>query len=227
MTFSKQQIKISNPQERPIEISLEEIIDKLLVYLDKYLPNFSEYLKKNTNHGAENSITQQLSTYLETRNKGKKIISNWSFHFRNQHALEGTHRSSDIGILVANQIINDLYFIFEAKRLPPDNSSIRQFEYINGKKGGIERFKSGVHPTKYGINGMFGYMQKENTTHWLSFLNTHIETLETNPIDTEVKWSKNEQLEYKSNFGKVDYLISKHASGSDTITLHHYWIDLQ
>ena len=74
---------------------------------------------------------------------------------------------------------------------------------------------------------MFGFIQKESTSHWLFFLNTHIETLETNPIDTEVKWSKNEQLEYKSNFGKVDYLISKHVFGSDRITLHHYWIDLQ
>ncbi len=228
MAISKQQISpISNLQEHPITTSLGQIVDKLLAYFDKYLPNFPEYLKRNTDHFSENSITQQLATYLDTRSTGKKVVQNWSFHFQNQPSVEKTHRTGDIGVLIANQMSNKLYFIFEAKRLPPDNSKARRYEYVSGEKGGIERFKTGSHPTKYGVNGMFGYTQKENTSHWLSFLNQHIEEQALNPIDTEVNWSKAEQLEHKKNLGNLDYLISQHPSQSYTITLHHYWIDLQ
>jgi hypothetical protein len=227
MTFSKQQISISNPDNRTLTFNLEDVIADLFPFLEKYLPNFPQYLKLTDADEAEKSITQELASFL---NSCDSRIGKYYFDFRNEHKPNKSHRSFDIGLLLtANTYGNKLIFIFEAKRLPPDNSTQRQYEYLIGKKGGIERFKTKAHSNKYNIttNGMFGFIQKESTTHWLSFLNSHIEKLETNPTDTEVQWSKNEQLEHKNSFGKVDYLLSKHPSESDTISLHHYWIDLQ
>ncbi len=227
MTFSKQQISISNPENRTLTLSLEDVIADLFPFLERHLPDFPKYLKLTDADEAEKSINQELASFL---NNCETRLGKYHFDFRNEHKPNKSHRSFDIGLLLtAKTYGNKLIFIFEAKRLPPDNSTKRQYEYLIGKKGGIERFKTKAHFNNYNINtnGMFGFIQKESTSHWLSFLNTHIETLETNPTDTEVKWSKNEQLEHKKKLENVDYLISKHPSGTDTITLHHYWIDLQ
>lgn len=226
MTFSKQQISISNPEGRTRTFYVEDVIADLFPFLEKHLPSFPQYLRLTDADEAEKSITQELASFL---NNCETRIGKYYFDFRNEHKPNKSPRSFDIGLLLtASTFGNKLIFIFEAKRFGVTKA--RQFEYVSGKNtGGIERFKTKAHSNKYNTvtNGMFGLIQKENTTHWLTFLNTHIETLETNPIDTEVNWSKIEQLEHKSKFGTVDYLISKHPSGKDTITLHHYWIDLQ
>lgn len=226
MTFSKQHISISNPDNRTLTFNLEDVIADLFPFLEKHLPNFPKYLKLTDADEAEKSITQDLASFL---NNCETRLGKYYFEFRNEHKPNKSHRSFDIGLLItAKTYGNKLIFIFEAKRFGVTKA--RQFEYVSGiDTGGIERFKTKAHSNKYNIttNGMFGFIQKESTTYWLSFLNNHIEKLETNPIETEVQWSKNEQLEHKNSFGKVDYLLSKHPSESDTISLHHYWIDLQ
>ena len=226
MTFTKQQISISNPENRTLTFHLEDVIADLFPFLEQHLPNFPIHLKLTDADEAEKSINQELASFL---NNCETRIGKYYFEFRNEHKPNKSPRSFDIGLLLtASTFGNKLIFIFEAKRLGISDSA-RQYEYLIGKKGGIERFKTKAHTNKYNrqTNGMFGFIQKETTTYWLSFLNNHIENLETYPSDTQVKWSKEEQLTHKKNLGKVDYLVSRHPSESDTITLHHYWIDLK
>jgi hypothetical protein len=110
-------------------------------------------------------------------------------------------------------------FMLEAKRL-----SKRHNDYVNGRTGGIERFKReqvgfGTHLE---IGGMIGYIQDETREYWHNKINGWIEN--QMQISTDIIWSKNDRLVSEKQYS--DFVSSHMKVSNTTIILYHYWISL-
>jgi len=198
------------------------LISKLLMQV---VPNFKAYLvsdfytKVNLN---EDDLTQ---IYVE---QAQKLIRSCDYPFN----INGQYR--DIANL--SKGYSDFYFypneqntsnasIFsvESKRLPSP-SKLREKEYVIGDKnnGGIERYKTEKHGKGLKECGLLGFIEKEDSKHWLKEINAWIEDL----ASSDIAWSKNEvllEIEFKSDFCLLKSIAQRK---SDIINLTHLWVTL-
>lgn len=132
----------------------------------------------------------------------------------------------------------------EAKRLPTHSTPMegleREREYVVGDwaarsspdkrlKGGIERFKEGLHGKDLSRAGMIGFVQRENFSYWESKVNEWIADLISNPVPSHrSKWEVQDQLiPCKSPGLKVHEGHSLHARQDlSPISITHFWLDV-
>jgi hypothetical protein len=130
--------------------------------------------------------------------------------------------------------IFDPFIVFEGKRLPPPKAN-REWEYVTGfksRKGGIQRFKLGLHGAHCEVSVMIGYIQDGAAGSWFIKINSWIRALSADASLDGSGWDASEQLTDYTEDLKTRSATStsthprEQGCVSDSIQLHHLWIDL-
>jgi len=183
----------------------------------------------------EEELNGQLHDYLSIRAKEELPM----VYFRHEQR-QGIRRRIDIAVKpVKTVMINgDRYIpyqpilLIEGKRLPAPSND-RKREYVTGEDGditgGIQRFKLGKHGKAHDIAIIVGYVQEKSPQDWHPIVNGWIlELAESHPND----WKTGEVLANAQGCPSMKRIrsVSEHhrISGckSDTIQLHHFWIQM-
>lgn len=132
----------------------------------------------------------------------------------------------------------------EAKRLPTHSTPMegrqREREYVVGDwedrnsptknlKGGIERFKEGVHGEGLDRAGMIAFIQRENSNHWLGKINKWIAELIAAPLlSHRARWLQQEQILACGvpGTGVTEFISHHQRPDGPPIQLRHFWLDL-
>jgi len=142
---------------------------------------------------------------------------------------------TEIIIGVSLYTIYDPVIVFECKRLPaPPND--REKEYVTGgikhNKGGIQRFKLGLHGANYDIVSMIGYIQEGSVSDWHDKINNWIVELSNDTTADICVWETSEmleKLEVSSSKGVANCRSTHNRSGSvksNKILIHHLWVTM-
>lgn len=212
-------------------ISSNTSLTSILEQIEKNLPAFSDFISPTATDVKLNEelVTQEIVLYFQREQHIIKV----SFLQENK---ELNKRSRvDIGVYPHERKALDLpYFVLEAKRLPAP-SAPRKKEYVSlveetKRKGGIERFKLGLHGEYLTHCGMIGYVEKETFEHWLKEVNTWIEEIVSAKSDPDVEWKIEEKLKLAIDKGKYAMLDSRcfrrHKGIDDEIKLSHFWVKI-
>ena len=186
------------------------VIDFLKYNLSLYL---SQYDKNLT---GEDDISQAIVIFLETQARQ----NNSDFLFCFQYKYISSRRSVDIGVV--DEVSLKAFFVIEAKRFPPTNTK----DYVQGKTGGIERFKKGYHGQGLFVSAMLGYVQKNGFEYWHTQVNSWIDSLNPNSNDV-ITWCKKDRLrkvESSENMGLYTSIHSRPEQKS--ISLYHFWLNM-
>ena len=208
--------------------STDVVVDKLIIFLEKYLPEFSQEVifSKDEN---EINITYELRKYLQRKRRFNVEKIEYPFEFEREvpqlpKNKKGHAKATDVGVnLYVEDNSSKLIYCIEAKRLPTGKRE-REKEYLFGKKGGVQRFKVNDHGKSkdgnqlFPRNGMVGYVQENDFDHWHQKINEW--------IINEPTWSNTEIL-HKVSFDTIAKLESSHERISkDNLKLTHFWINL-
>ena len=214
---------------------LYPIFEHLTNFIDDVLCDFKPQStnKKGDVVNSEDGITQDLVRYLNDKQEFSKQKIEYPFNFENQTKQDS--KRVDIGVRFGRRytaINNALICWIEAKRLPTPNKNKdrddREYVIVDKKKfngnGGVQRFKEGEYAPDLDYSIMIGYMQENDTNHWLSKINGWI----TDLADTDNGFWTNEDCLSKYDSNKCDRFLSIHKRKDieKPITLHHYWIKL-
>jgi hypothetical protein len=219
-------------------IETDSSIKAVIAFIKEHFNLFAEKNKGATDLN-EKGLSQKLCIFLN-RNVNQHPFF---FHSDFMEDIEsGTSPQVDIGTLSNSERIsiadreygeNDSFFSIEAKRLPTPGTN-REKEYVighNAPKGGIERFKKGIHGPKLKYGAIIGYVQENNFDHWFLTINSWIEELVVN--GTDGVWAmddKIQKVEFDSSSICVELFSehSRHIKGkeSDKIQLYHFWVNL-
>lgn len=212
---------------------------KTIEFVYKRLPTWRDYPSRPHTQD-ERQLNQQLCNYLNS----KDIREAYPMVQFNHEQGQAPNRSVDIGVslsedieeydfIEANLSIFKPFLVFECKRLPAPSRN-REMEYVtsgvDGTKGGIQRFKLGLHGGKFNVAGMIAYIQDGSTSEWLTTINNWITNLSQGTIPDMCIWNTNELLkEYEEilNTGMAKCLsINQRINSnlSDKIKLYHLWI---
>ncbi len=200
--------KPSPQHKKDRKTTIKKLIGFVTTELNNF-PNSQEFidileLKKN-----ENQHSLSFCVFMTNKCKSK-------YYFGRENAQTG-RTTIDIGIYKASILI----FTIEAKILPiPLTSDDRkEYEYVYGKGGGIQRLKDNKHgvDNKNNLleeNGMIAYIKKENFDYWFEKVNQWI---------LEAGWEESEKLRIKEN--SQNNYISEHTRIDNSIlSLHHFWV---
>ncbi|MFV1976798.1 MAG: hypothetical protein ACC651_13690 [Candidatus Scalindua sp.] len=186
------------------------VIDFLKCNLPLYL---SQHDKKLT---GEDDISQAIVIFLETQ--ARQNNSDLLFCF--QYKYISSRRSVDIAVVHEGSF--KAFFVIEAKRLPPANTK----DYVQGKTGGIERFKKGHHGQGLFVSAMLGYVQKKGFEYWHSNVNSWIDNLTPNSNDA-ITWCGKDRLRKVESSEDMGLYTSTHSRPEQkSISLYHFWLNM-
>ncbi|MDY6893747.1 MAG: hypothetical protein SVO26_08570 [Chloroflexota bacterium] len=186
---------------------------------------------------SEKKLNSQLCKFLdsEARNNFPMV------RFNHEEAQTGRSSVDISASPVADTIeartysIYDPITVFECKRLPAP-ARAREKEYVTGgkkrKKGGIQRFKLGLHGTNHNIAAMIGYLQGRSPSDWYDEINKWIIELSSGTIADVCSWNISETIEeFEEHSPKgIARGRSTHSrrgsTQSDEIMLCHLWITM-
>jgi hypothetical protein len=211
------------------ELNLQEnySVSTLLSFVDQMIPGFKQYYLKITDEPHENLVSFHIVNYFNSclldHDEG---FSPFKFLFVKNPPQEGSKKETDIGVVPLSKSKPLSTIIeFEAKRFC---SSSNNKEYVNGERGGIERFKRGMHGSHLTIAGMFGYIQESNFLNCVEKINGWISELAANNTDETIDWaSPEERLISLEELESVSKWVSRNSrSGNTHLKLFHYLLDL-
>lgn len=193
------------------------------VIIDFLKDNLSLYLSQHDKTlTGEDDISQVIVIFLETQAKR----NNSDFLFCFQYKYIASRRSVDIGVVHEGSL--KAFFVIEAKRLPPANTK----DYVQGKTGGIERFKKGYHGHGLFVSAMLGYVQKNGFEYWHSQVNSWIDHLapheNLNPNSNDaVTWCEKDRLRKVESSEDMGLYASTHSRPDQkSISLYHFWLNM-
>lgn len=185
---------------------------------------------------SENLLNNQLASFLTHASHHEFPM----VHFQREDPQVGRH-SVDLGAKPVERAFigarayskYESFLVFECKRLPPPSED-RKREYVVGhgtRKGGIERFKLGLHGNAVATGAIIGYLQSRKAESWRRDINGWIEELANDP-NTGVSWSLEERLgDLKLGFGiGVTACESSHSridASSARIEIRHLWVQMR
>ena len=217
---------ISQPSNKDLSASPNLEVERILLFIDQYLPSFPDYYKSVKDSERENRISDILVHHLQlckTEYNGGLI----PFDFRKNPTQPHSSKETDIGVFTLSRDKQLRPIIeFEAKRFSQYSNNK---EYVCGIRGGIERFKRGDHSSQLKTCGMFAYIQKPTTETWINKVNTWISELSLNNADATIDWTNQKEILKKvQTFQGIEKLSSSHSRKKlkDFISLWHYFIDL-
>ena len=205
--------------------STEGYVEKLIFFLEQYLPLFPKQ-KQIQKDESEEDISEKLYNYLQRQRRFNLEQIEYPFEFQieksQRKAKKGHKRRVDFGVKL-NTVDNDMELIYciEAKKLPTGQKE-REKEYVLGNYGGIQRFKSALHGiddegNSLPRNGMVGYVFEHTFEHWHDEINLWI---------TQEGWSEKELL-VKKHFLEIAKLESTHLIETQQLmVLDHYWVSV-
>lgn len=126
------------------------------------------------------------------------------------------------------------FLVFEGKRLPAP-SAHRKMEYVTSgesKKGGIQRFKLGLHGADVSVAGMIGYVQEQSCSYWHQLINEWICDLADGSISDVCPWKTAEMLGHleQDAANGIAACESVHDRAGNvvrgSIRLHHLWVGM-
>lgn len=203
-------------------VSWDEVEQTIVSFVDRFISDFIPYYKSQNSPSGENRITDLLSFYFNMCAQGFA-----PFFFGKNPTQSTGYKESDLGVYAKDWNMVPLVpiFEFEAKKL---SSSSANQEYVYGKRGGMERFKRGLHSPHLPHCGMLGYMFCNNANHWTGKINAWITTLASQSPKDGIDWrGDNELLHPIKSFGTVTKFASKNKRVTQTdIIVFHYLIDL-
>jgi hypothetical protein len=216
---------LSNKYSPQISISSANVVLLIIKLMKQTVSNFKTYVvsdfykKRKLN---EDDFTQ---IYIE---QAQILIRTHDYPFN----INGQYRDiinlskgfSDFYFYPNEQNISTAsFFSVESKRLPSPEKS-REKEYVIGDKnnGGIERYKTEKHGKGLYECGLLGFIEKENSEHWLKEINDWIGSLSKG----DKNWNKDEALAIIESATDFYFLKSIARRKSDNINLNHLWIKM-
>lgn len=207
-----------------MRLNYKTIVYKVVDFLDHAIDNFPQYLSHSNFQGKnEKEINQMLATYLNNCTVDFFYIDTFRFSFIKDTSIESSNYNPDIGVMLGNKVASttNSFFHIECKRLPARDKRVER-EYVEGKLGGIQRFKEGNHGKKLDYSAMIGYIQSESFEAWHERVNLWIEDLFNK--ESHLKWSETDKLVLIEG-NKFQKYSSTHSrlGHNDPIQLFHYW----
>jgi len=203
------------------------IVGKVIDFLDHTVDGFPQFLS-NSKFDEENEkrINEMLATYLNNCTTDFFYIDIFRFSFIKDTSIESSNYNPDIGVMLGNKMASTTssFFHIECKRLPA-RDKMAEREYVQGKLGGIQRFKEENHGEGLKYSAMVGYVQSNSFEYWYLNINTWIEELI--PSENVLNWSTSDKLipNIEGNFHRF-YSFHKRIHDPYPIKLLHYWISV-
>lgn len=206
-----------------ISVAPNHEVDIIWAFIDFNISGFVPYYQSVGDSNKENRISEFLIHYFQfciSEQTGGYL----PYYFAKNPTQSQSGSETDIGIYATISNAKPVTLIeFEAKRLSKESNNK---EYVCGKRGGIERFKRGVHAPRLSACGMFAYVQSNKTEYWINKINSWIHELSNANIQT-IHWSDEEVLHKVCSYYQVEKFSSIHQRlSNDSIALWHYFIEL-
>jgi hypothetical protein len=108
-------------------------------------------------------------------------------------------------------------------------------EYVTSgesKKGGIQRFKLGLHGADLSVAAMIGYVQGQSSFHWHQLINDWISDLAAGRVLDVCAWKTTETLGHLEQDGGKGITVCESTHdrsgdvGGSSIQLHHLWVEM-
>ncbi len=186
---------------------------------------------------AEASLTSQLSGFLNSRSR---LSNGWDIlQFRIEEPDEIV-RGRSIDLVAAPSGVRiwiegrrysqyETLLPVECKRLPTPSGSERDVrEYLHsrhGLRGGVQRFKAGVHGAAHDRAAMIAYLQSGDISAWSRQVAQWIEELSASQPD----WTPHDALRLDRHdvAARTAQLSSSHArKGLKELNIDHLWIEM-
>ncbi|MBN2747738.1 MAG: hypothetical protein JXR34_13510 [Bacteroidales bacterium] len=221
---------ICNSLDRTIAIGDKRLDYKTIVYkvvdfLDHTIDGFPQYLSDSGfNEEIEKRINEMLATYLNNCTTDFFDIDTFRFSFIKDTSIESSNYNPDIGVMLGNKMASttNSFFHIECKRLPARSGHER--EYVQGKQGGIQRFKEGNHGKGLNYSAMVGYVQSGSVNEWLEKINSWVDEL--NRIIRDLSWVNEDKLKLRSRSNQHFFISTHSRKKSKPIVLYHYWVEI-
>ena len=220
---------ICNSIDRTIAIGdkrldYKSIVYKVIDFLDNTTEGFPQFFSNSgCREENEKRINEMLATYLNNCTSDFFYIDTFRFSFIKDTTIESSNYNPDIGVMLGNKMASttNSFFHIECKRLPARAGHER--EYVQGKLGGIQRFKEGNHGKGLNYSAMVGYVQSESFETWREKVNSWIEELIL--AETELNWQNDDKI-IPCSTGSYQKYTSSHTrlQHKEPIILFHYWI---
>lgn len=200
------------------------IVYKVIDFLDHTIDGFPQFLSNSGfDEKNEKRINEMLASYLNNCTVDFFIIDTFRFSFIKDTSIESSNYNPDIGVMLGNKMASTTssFFHIECKRLPARDKRAER-EYVEGKLGGIQRFKEGNHGRNLDYSAMIGYVQSDSFEVWHERVNSWIEDLFNK--ESHLKWSETDKLALIEG-NKFQKYSSTHSrlGHNDPIQLFHYW----
>jgi hypothetical protein len=118
------------------------------------------------------------------------------------------------------------FLAIEAKRLPAPASN-REREYLTGERGGVSRFKQGIHASDLTTVGIIAYVQRHAFDYWKRALNGWVDELIA-ASTPDLPWDEQDRLELEDASPRLARFRSSNLRVSDNqrLTMRHLWVQL-
>jgi hypothetical protein len=238
---------------------LDQIQDRIEAFLRESLPLCVMYLPGIADGSIKIRSEKELAVSVCKRLKAVADDRATLFTFFNEDPdVREKGRTDDMSVLPSVGMAylkvgahyydcEEQLYIIEAKRLPTPSRAgqgDRSREYVvsdwdcrnspkKRRRGGIERFKEGLHGQVFVRSAMVGFIQREAPDFWLAKVNSWIDELIANPIPCHTaRWNEDDLLfpvVGRSAGSRLSEFRSKHlrSGGADHMTLRHYWLMLR
>jgi hypothetical protein len=205
-------------------LDYKKIIFKVIEFLDEHIEGYPKYLSNsNADDGNEKLLNQILVAYLNMVSSSCFAIETFKFYFDKDTSLEGSAYNPDIGVMLSNRFGMSKYSFFhiECKRLPARAGHER--EYVQGKLGGIQRFKEGYHGKGLDYSAMVGYVQTGTFETWYKDINSWVNELIQS--ENKIHWQNEDKIIPRSIESYQKYTSSHtRLQHVKPIELYHYWV---
>jgi len=219
-----------------VGLKQDALVDKTLAFVRERLPEWRDDPDRPQEH-SEKKLNPQLCKFLNTRAR-----SDFPMVCFNCEEPQTGRRQVDLSATPAKATTIDAqeyaiyepFLVFECKRLPAPSAD-RRMEYVTSgesKKGGIQRFKLGLHGADLSVAAMIGYVQRQSSSHWHQLINEWISDLAANRVSDVCVWKTAETLScLEEDAGKgIAVCESLHDRSGDVrgspIQLHHLWVEM-
>ena len=213
------------------------LVSKTIDFVQDQLPFWRDDPNR-PDEQSENKLNLHLCKFLDVkaRNEFPSIrFDREEYQFGRRSVDISASPITEITIGASLYTIYDPVIIFECKRLPAPSLD-REKEYVTGgikhTKGGIQRFKLGLHGAEHDIAAMIGYLQKGSPNYWHDKINKWIIELSSGITKDACAWGKSEmleKLEEDSLMGIANCQSTHNRTGSaksNKILIRHLWIKM-
>ena len=214
----------------------DTLVDKTIAFVRQRLPEWRDDPDRPQEH-SEKKLNPQLCKFLNTRAR-----SDFPMVCFNAEEPQTGRRQVDLSatptktttIDTREYAIYEPFFVLECKRLPAP-SPRRRMEYVTSgesKKGGIQRFKLGLHGADLTVAAMIGYVQEKSASHWHQLINKRISDLAAGCVSDVCPWKTTETLGHLEQDAVKGIAVceSIHDRSGDvrgrSIQLHHLWVEM-